>query len=326
MRNHRLPFFAAFVFGALAVLSPRLPAQTPRTDEPYLVPQTIFVGDAGRLVIPLGRAYARMNPFVLDATEKIPETKELLIRRIELERRGEISRLLIDFVAYAPGVLSIPDLEIFGSGTNTEPLIFTGLEIQVASILNPSQMALSEPASPMAVPGTSLLVYGTILLLVFLICLGIGLSLWGRSHFGELLERFRRRHLIRAMIKFLRCLRHECGLEKEGNPRYYLSILSGEFREFLSLFTGINCRSLTPGELLELPLSQSALALGPVYLCWLFRSWDNKRFSGCGMEMPDLFQALEDVERLIAALDREEREKSFARLMEAPQPAAGEDL
>ena len=334
MRAFSFPFC---LFGLLFLFFPSLPpslltslpvslqAQT-RTDGPYLVPQTIFIGDSGRLVVPLGPIYARVNPFVLETPVKLPETQELTIKRIELERRGGSSRLLIDFVPYATGLLSLPDLEIFSSD-GADPLLFTGLEVQVASILSPSQMALSEPASPLAIPGTSLLVYGTILIVILFLCLGLGAVLWGRSHFNELWERFRRRRLLRAMMKFLRCLRQECGFEKDTNQVYYLSVLSGEFRDFLSLFTGINCRSLTPGEFLELPLSQSALTLGPVHLCWLFRNWDNLRFSGNGMETADLFQALEEVERLIFALDKEEKEKAFPKsLGVAPVPIVREGL
>ena len=295
----------------LLLFAPGAPAQSSRTDQPYLVPQTIFVGDPGRLVVPLGRTLTGINPFVVEDPEKLPDTPELRIRRLELERRGGNSRLLIDFIPYAPGTLYLPALEILPPGDDTEALVVTGLELQVASILTPSQMTLSEPASPLAVPGTSFLIYGTMLILLLFLCLGIGVTLWGRRNFRELLEHYHRRRLIRAMTKFLRCLRQECGFEKEGNEGYYLTVLSGEFREFLSLFTGINCRSLTPGEFLELPLSQKALALGPVYLCWLFRTWDTLRFSGKGMEMADIFEALAEIERLIAALDKEERERSL---------------
>jgi hypothetical protein len=249
----------------------------------------------------------------MEDPEKLPDTPELRIRRLELERRGGSSRLLIDFIPYAPGLLYLPALEVLAPGEDTEALVVTGLEVQVASILSPSQMTLSEPASPVAVPGTSFLIYGTMLILLLLLCLGIGISLWGRRNFKELLEHFQRRRLIRAMAKFLRCLRQECSLEKKGNEGYYLTLLSGEFREFLSLFTGINCRSLTPGEFLALPLSQKALVLGPVYLSWLFKTWDTLRFSGNGMEMADILEALDEIERLIQALDKEEKEKSFPR-------------
>jgi hypothetical protein len=295
-------------------------AQT-RTDVPYLVPQTIFVGDSGRLVVPLGRAFARITPYILDVPENLPETPELLIRRLELERRSGGARLLIDFIPYAAGVLSLPDLEIISPGEGTEPLVLSGLEVQVASILNPSQMTLSGPAVPIAAPGTSFLVYGTIIVFILFLCLGIGISLWGRRHFRDLWELFRRRRLLRAMTRFLRCLRQECSLEKEGDAGYYLTLLSKEFREFLSLFSGINCRSLTPGEFLELPISQTALALGPVYLCWLFQNWETLRFSGQKMEMAEMFMALDEIERLIAALDKEEKEKSLPKSLGMPETA-----
>ena len=328
-------FFLSVFFLAVFLLlyPPGLSAQSTRTDQPYLVPQTIFVGDPGRLVVPLGRTLAGISPFVIENPEKLPDTPELRVKRLELERRGGSSRLLIDFIPYAPGLLYLPALEILAPGEDTEALVVTGLEVQVASILSPTQMSLSEPASPLAVPGTSFLIYGTMLVLLLFLCLGIGVTLWGRRNFRELLERYHRRRLIRAMTKFLRCLRQECGFEKEGNEGYYLSLLSGEFREFLSLFTGINCRSLTPGEFLELPLSQKALALGPVYLCWLFRNWDTLRFSGKGMEMADIFEALSEIERLIIALDREEKEKSFpgkafsgndlSGVLNMPEPGSG---
>ena len=185
MGNGKKDFFHCSLILLFLFFSPLLSQAQTRPGPPFLVPQTIFVGDPGRLVVPLGRLYSGLSPFVVEAPNKLPETSELLIRRIELERRGEFTRLLIDFVPYAPGTLSLPALEILVPGGDPEPLLFTDLEVQVASILDPSQMTLSEPVSPMAVPGTSFLIYGTIVLLLFLLCLGIVISLWSRSHFRE---------------------------------------------------------------------------------------------------------------------------------------------
>jgi hypothetical protein len=290
----------------------RLQAQTSfRSEAPYLLPQTIFVGDPGRLVIPLGRAYAGIDPFVLEDPHKLPETPEMTIRRIELERRGGGSRLLIDFIPYAAGMVSFPPLELFSVEALPMGAVFptlSGLEVQVASILSPSQMFLSGPASPLAVPGTSLLIYGTILILLLLIALAIAGSFWSRRHFMELWDRLRRRQLLRGMTKFLRRLKQECGIDKGGKAAVYLTRLSGEFRDFLSLFTGINCRSLTAGEFLELPFDS---VIDSTFLCRLFRSWDTLRFSGKGMEMDEMFSALEEMDSFVAILDRAEREKPF---------------
>ena len=121
-------------------------------------------------------------------------------------------------------------------------------------------------------------------------------------------ERFRRRRLLRAMANFLQRMEQEGDIGKNGDPGFYLTRLSGEFREFLSLFTGVNCRSLTAEEFLELPLEYEAS-----FLCGLFRNWDTLRFSGRGVDKIDLFQAIKAVENFIAALDKAEREKPLSR-------------
>ena len=290
------------------------------TDEPYLLPQTIFVGDSGRLVVPLAQIIAGVEPFVRAGAEELPAAApDLVIKRIELERRGTAARLLIDFVPFAPGILSLPPIELL-SGENT--IALNGLKVNIASILSPSNMAFSQPASVLAVPGTSFLIYGTVVLVLIILFLGVGGSLWGRTHFRELWERFRRRRLLRAMIRFLRRLRQQNGNDKNGNPGYYLGLLSAEFREFLSLFTGLNCRSLTAAEFLELELAPNReTVLSPDFLCRVFRNWDTLRFSGLGIGTEELFHSLKETEAFIVALDREEREKPSAKSPDAPEPA-----
>ena len=298
LRNAQLCVLTVLFLFPLCPVSPQTGTETP-----YLLPQTIFVGDPGRLVVPLGQVYAGVEPFVLE--NSAPVTPDLVIRRIELEHRTGTSRLLIDFIPYAPGLLSFPSVEFPG----TELPALTGLEAQVASILDPASMTLSEPAPPMVVPGTSFLVYGTLFLVLVVLALGIGGSLWSRRHLGEIWEKLRRRHLLRLMVKFLRRLGQEGAIGKNGNPNYYLTLLSGEFREFLSDFTGVNCRSLSAGEFLELPLTEDRQQWSgnPAFLCRLFRDWDTLRFSGRAVDKDDLFQALNTTEGFIIALDKAER-------------------
>lgn len=294
----------------LAIFISPAGAQSPGA--PFLLPHTIFVGDPGLLVVPLGQGFAELEPFIWDNLEGLTETPDLLIRRIELERRGGVTRLLIDFIPYAPGRLPIPPLERFFPGPGSfaaafPDLLFPPLEVHISSILRPYQTILSEPAPPLAVPGTSLLIYGSIILIILILFLVIAGSIWGRRHFKDFWERLRRRRLLRNMAKFLRRVKQDYISAGMINPAVYLTRLSGEFREFLSLYTGINCRSLTAGEFMELSCGP---ALKPVYLCGLFRSWDTLRFSGQGMVMGDLYGALGEIEELIARLDRAEREKA----------------
>ena len=324
------PFFVLGVMAGLLFFVPFVPAQNSRIEAPYLLPQTIFVGDQGRLVVPLSQAFAGAEPFVMEASEIPHLSPELVISRIELERRGGVVRLLIDFIPYAPGVLAFPALEF---PARTKLPAITGLVVNIASVLTPPEMTLSEPASPLAVPGTSFLVYGSLVLVLLLLSLGIGGSVWGRLHFRELWERFCRRRLLRVMMKFLIRLRRECCLRKNGNPGFYLSLLSSEFREFLSCFTGINCRSLSSGEFLELPLGSPVAAAGtsapepllsPVFLCCLFRSWDILRFSGRNIQMTDLFEALNETKRFIAALEMAEKERPFEKAVRRGAPETAE--
>jgi len=123
------PGFLGCALGILFLFSHRLLAQNPsppfQTGAAYLLPQTIFVGDAGRLVVPLGPVFASIEPFVLETPGKLPETPDLVIRRIELERRGAGARLLIDFIPYAPGNLAFPPLELYslsGASAGTRPM------------------------------------------------------------------------------------------------------------------------------------------------------------------------------------------------------------
>jgi hypothetical protein len=118
------------------------------------------------------------------------------------------------------------------------------------------------------------------------------------------------------MMRFLRRLKQECSLNKNANPGHYLTILSAKTREFLSFFTGFNCQPLTSAEFLELPLTGTAL--DPWHLCNLFRAWDTLRFSGQGMEMADLFKAIDDVSTLIAVLRKAEKEKPLPKSLVIP--------
>jgi hypothetical protein len=282
---------------------------------PYLIPQTIYVGDRGRLVVPLGQAFMGAQPFVHTDRDEVPGAADMVLSRIELEHRNGNARLSIDFIPYASGILLLPSLAIPVPGG--EPLELKGLSVTVASILTPGEAALSNPAPPMAAPGTSLIIYGTAAGILFFLFLAIGVTVWGRRNFASLWETFRRQRLLRSMARFLRSLNAESLIDKKRTQGEFLSILSGEFREFLSLFTGINCRSLTAGEFLGLDFYSG-------FLCAFFRRCDTLRFSGRDIERKDFQAILEEVRSFIETLDRAEKE----RAKEAPETAlpAGEAL
>ncbi|GHT68188.1 hypothetical protein FACS1894110_15170 [Spirochaetia bacterium] len=267
-----------------------------RSGQPYLIPQTVFVGDKARLVVPLGTAFAGTAAFVLDNSAELPQTGDIRIHRLELEHRGGGgTQLLVDFTAFAPGDLELPLIAELG---------VSGLRVNIASILGSGSegLVLSNPAPPLPAPGTLFIIYGTVTGIILLIFVIIGGRIWSKRHLGAFREKWRRRRLIRVMGKIERRLRLNMVKGESGSENYgeILALLSGEFRTFLGYFSGLNCRAMTAGEFFNLsPLVLSTGETGPVltgeYLGTLFRGFDRLRFSGEGIEKEDVFGILDGV-------------------------------
>jgi hypothetical protein len=284
---------------------------------PFLIPQTVFVGDRGRLVFPLGSAFSGVENRVIQGVENLPQSRDMVIQRVELTRRGASSQLIIDFQAYVPGQVKLPPIEIAS-------YTFSDLEVSISSILGSSDqrnLVLSGPADPLAAPGTAMLIYGAILFLILgLLALTLG-KFWGRTRFLTLRERFKRRQIIRAMGKTLRRLRNGLIKEREslsaggkliagpenGREKEILSELSGEFRTYLGLLTGTNCRAMVPREFLSLPSLGGGNYLAGDFISSLFRGCDTLRFSGGAVERDAALGLLDDFKKLTDTLDTAER-------------------
>jgi hypothetical protein len=255
-----------------------------RPDAAYLIPQTVFVGDPGRLVLPLKALPPGVRGAVLDNPEELPGAPDVVISRIELENRGGNYRLIVDFKAFAPGLIILPPIEIAS-------LTFTDLEVTVASILEAGGLVLSEPAPPLVVPGTMGMIYGAALGMAVFIAGMVLLIFKGGPAFRRWRERFRQRYVIRSMGKVLRYLRNT--LEKGGSEKAsgILDRLSLEFKTFLGFFTGLNCRAMTGEEFLFFP-SLTPDPSGP-FLRDFFRRCDILRFSGAEIKNRDVLELLD---------------------------------
>lgn len=284
------------VFLFLIMTAALFPDEIFHPAEIYLVPQTIYVGDKGRLIIPLGPAFAEADAFVTVAPNELPEQKDLVIGRIELEKRNNNIRLLIDFVSYAPGTVSLPSIKIppAHGAMGSETFILEGIEFNVASILTPESMVLSPPALPIAAPGTALLVYGGLGVLLLLLICGITALLYFRRFFDPLLKRLKERRFLASLEKKIMFLRSPNSAEDPVTSNELFSLLAGEFREFLSFLSGINCSALTAFEFAVLPLEIPG-NMGPEYFSGLFRRWDALRFSGSPALRKDMLGILDDI-------------------------------
>jgi hypothetical protein len=266
--------------------------------EPYLIPQTVFVGDKGRLALPLGPAFAGLEAAVIQGAS-LPRSGDLVINRVELERRGAAATLLVDFQAYVPGRVTLPPIEI---ASHT----FSGLEVTISSILPAERqgMILSGPAEPLAAPGTAALIYGSVLgILLLLLALTLG-SVWGRTRLRYFAERFKRRRVIRAMGRTLKRLR----AASPGRDSEIPEILSRDFRVFLGIFTGTNCQAMVPSEFLA--LDNLGGAARPEAVADLFRRCDTLRFSGRDIGRDAALALLDEFKALAALLGAAEKDRS----------------
>ncbi|MDR0386637.1 MAG: hypothetical protein LBH57_01240 [Treponema sp.] len=296
----------AVLFWCLIALA--IPVTAQDAGEAYLIPQTVFVGDPGRLALPLGAVPPGAGNVVLDDPGELPAVPGLVISRVELENRRGHRRLIIDFRAFTPGVIELPPIEIAS-------LTFTGLRVTVASILEAegNALVLSEPAPPLVIPGTMGMIYGTALGIVVFIAGFVLAILRGGPVFRRLRERFRRRYVIRSMGKVLRHLRAALDKDGQGNAPEVLDELSGEFKTFLGLFTGMNCRAMTGEEFLFLP-SLTSDPSGP-FLRDFFRRCDVLRFGGGEITGGTVTELLDQAGDFIGKMEK------YQKTMDAGEPA-----
>ena len=264
--------------------------------EALLIPQTVFVGDRGRLVVSLGPEFeiAESGVFFSD----FPELQDIVFQRMELEKRNNNIRLLIDFIPYAPGLYNLPLLRI--PVVDSEPLFLGGLDIAVASVLSPDLMVLSQQGLPLAVPGTGLFVYGGAGIIIFILILALGGLFWVHRYLGPLQEKLKCKRLLASLEQKLGNLR-SCENDLPEQKELF-SLLAGEFRDFLSFITGINCRVLSPQEFLTLPAS---INTEKEFLCSLFRRWDNLRFSGMPIIKENMLELLDELATFLTELNNQ---------------------
>jgi hypothetical protein len=255
---------SAKIMGKLSYLSEEL-SFTVDIRQAYLVPQTVYVGDTGRLTLHL-EAYSGMFPFIQEKTSVLPHSKALVVSRIEMrkyedlrEPRKNYFQLLIDFTAFEPGSQSLPAFDIPVEEPYSGVFYISGLSVNIASILSSSSMEISGLIPPLSVPGTSFLIYGTLAVMV-LVCFSVIYFFSGRYGFRRIRARLERRRLIRSMGKTIRRIR-DAGRKKapeEGLGLAELALLfSSELRKTLSCLSALNCRALTAGEFLSMVIPVS---------------------------------------------------------------------
>jgi hypothetical protein len=298
------------------------------------VPQQLYVGDRGRLIITLEPGFPELSPFVASDPRQLPQGPDLKIHRLEMDRLRGQERLLVDFTAYVPGQIELPPVNI----SQIPGFSLQGYQVTVASILGggDSLLVLANPASPLAVPGTSLLIYGTSSLIVFTLLFILGVSIWGRPYLSRLLEAHRRRRLIRLMRNIEKRLRgkiprgaYTAGASYVEVYRAILRELSAEFRAFLGYFFDRDCRAMTAAEFFFLPPLFSlapedagAERIAPAALGSYFHLLDRLRFSGETVGTVEVSGLLDQLDLMLDAMDAGCREGQGKSPAMGPIPKA----
>jgi hypothetical protein len=254
----------------------------------FMVPSRVYVGDRASLILPLpGFAVTEDS----ETASAVSPSSDIVIHRALLERRPVGSRLTVEFTAYAPGILELPSIVIAGE-------VFSGLTIEISSVLehDASGRVLSDPAPPLAIPGTSLLVYGTIISILFFLSLAFWILLWGRKSIKGWLAAWERRRLLNGMRGVEKRLRRTMA-RNDDTYRNILDALSREFRSFLSHFTGEHCRAMTAVE-----FANSEIQINREFLKDFFKRCDGIRFGGCEIKKDDALSMLDDLKEFLVGL------------------------
>jgi hypothetical protein len=304
-----LACFAA-VFAAPGVFAQDSPAPDGRF---YLLPQTLYVGDPGRLVLPLGTIFYP-GRLVLDRPEQLPPGGDLVISRVEIENRGGGARLLVDFIAYVPGAVAFPPIK-------AGPFVFPGFEVTIASILDagpPEKSSVLSPyAPPVPAPGTMEIIYACTLGIILLILGSAALGVWGLPWLSRCRRFRKRRKMIRGLSRELRQMQALLAGDVSAGG-LVLDRLNGKLRRFLEFFIHYPCASMVPGEFLS--LGGQGGEYGP-FLSGLFDRCDRLRFGGIKTGSGEVLAILGEVQGFAETCEKEE---AAAAKASGGQPSPGE--
>ena len=264
----------------------------------YLIPRRIFIGDQASLILPLPAAAQNYDDIILEKNDSLsdnifPSDENIDFRRIILERRVTGSRLIIEFTSFVPGLIGFPAIEIGGER-------FSGLSVTVDSLISDrSDRFLSPASSALAMPGTALMLYGSMALIAAVILISIWFVFKGRVILRKLTDKWKRYRLFNGIRNTVKFLQKE--LLKGTDKRIILDSLSEETRIFLSSLTGKNCRAMTAREFENLQPQGDFQFVNPGNF---FKSCDEMRFSGAQSDSGKIECLLADLSLITNALEK----------------------
>jgi hypothetical protein len=293
-------FFAAFVLACALALAAFAFADGERADDsraPYQIPQTIYIGDHGRLVYPLNGFFLNQEDGPSDFTPPtLPDSEspgDIIINGVEVI--GE--NLIIDFQVFKTGIAQLPPIVISGE-------TLSGLEVYVSSILEESGdlTILSPSAQPLNAPGTIWIIITIVLVVIFAVAFLFLFVFKGGAFFSGLKHQLRHRRIIHQTQKAIKKLKINLDRENIG-AQTALAGIANELRLFLDNYFNIHCRAMAPPEFLKLSIPDSlASEYSANYFYEFFMKCDTIRFSGAAVSEDEVREIIAEVETLVASV------------------------
>jgi len=131
-------------------------------DGGLLVPREVYVGDTAEFsftATAFNSALEDGSVFVIPPAD-FPVTADLDIESIVIARRGDTSSITVRFVPWTAGIIKLPSITLKKIAVSPPPF-------RISSIVEKTgRKALEPPRSPLLVPGTTLLLYVFIALVI----------------------------------------------------------------------------------------------------------------------------------------------------------------
>jgi len=262
------------------------------------VPPQVFVGDRARLVLTMvPKASVGNQSIIIDVVDKLPQSKALHISRLELDPHGKNPRIFVDFIPFEPGRITVPPVEI-------GPYLVSKQAVEVASVLESGAtgMETAPLEEPLLVPGTRLLLYGTIFIGVLLVALVFAALFWGSAWYRLLQTWFQKRRVRQKLTQRLLRLEQDISQGHGPSPVDVGNLLS-LLRTYMELVSGFPCLAKTGQELTAeagaSPFPELVLQMGS-----LVTFSDALRFSGRMATLAELNQLCTDCRRLILLIEQ----------------------
>lgn len=222
------------------------------------VPPQVFVGDRARLVMTMEpKPSMGTQSISIDVQDKLPQSKTIHIVRLELDPHGKNPKILVDFIPFEAGHITLPSFEI-------GPYLVSKQPVNVASVLElgPRGMETAPLEEPLLVPGTRFLLFG-VLFFTLLMAVIVGIALLkGRSWYRKIQVWLKNRQVRRKLTQTLLGLEHEIEQGCLASPEE-LGELLFLLRTYMEQVTGFSCLSKTGQELLAVTADEvSAAAAG----------------------------------------------------------------